>query len=284
MAQALHKEGSKEGLAGPSKRGTLLKRSEHVKEWRERFFELRDRKLYYYENADDANPNHSEGGEGGEQSMVEQMQARRAFLDGEGGEAGGVESDLEATTFPKGFFYTTGASVEPFEEEDDEAGMFYGFLISEEVGEGDAPAARMRLCTEDKRDRDEWCRVLMLARRPAWVPDKDAQASTCMVTGGNFSPMPKKRRHHCRRCGCVMLRDASLSKELHEIGYAKPVRVCTACEQGAAASRWITKIPKSARGRKKKNELHAAADAAAEAGRKAKNFVGSMFGGGSPKK
>lgn len=38
------------GRNGPSYRGELLKRSDHVREWRPRWFELKDRKLYYYDD------------------------------------------------------------------------------------------------------------------------------------------------------------------------------------------------------------------------------------------
>eukprot|EP01050_Picozoa_sp_SAG11_P019889 SAG11_NODE_3243_length_2587_cov_2.299035_2_plen_70_part_00 len=34
----------------------LLKRSDHVKEWRERWFHMHDRRIYYFECEEDARP------------------------------------------------------------------------------------------------------------------------------------------------------------------------------------------------------------------------------------
>ena len=39
----------------------LLKRSQHVKEWRSRYFILRNRKIYYYENEEEATPTQNGG-------------------------------------------------------------------------------------------------------------------------------------------------------------------------------------------------------------------------------
>jgi hypothetical protein len=51
-----HAETSEYGMAGPTLRGQLLKRSQHVKEWRERYFILKDRKIFYYESEEDSQP------------------------------------------------------------------------------------------------------------------------------------------------------------------------------------------------------------------------------------
>ena len=43
-----------EGREGPTKAGELQKQSDHVKEWRSRWFCLHERRLYYYENQEEA--------------------------------------------------------------------------------------------------------------------------------------------------------------------------------------------------------------------------------------
>ena len=44
------------GRAGPTHEGELLKKSDHVGEWRDRWFVLRERRLWYYENRGDSKP------------------------------------------------------------------------------------------------------------------------------------------------------------------------------------------------------------------------------------
>ena len=43
-----HKETSPQGLRGPELQAQLLKRSDHIKEWRSRYFHLHDRRIYYF--------------------------------------------------------------------------------------------------------------------------------------------------------------------------------------------------------------------------------------------
>lgn len=44
------------GRMGPTYAGELLKRSDHIREWRPRWFQLRERRLYYYDSGARAAP------------------------------------------------------------------------------------------------------------------------------------------------------------------------------------------------------------------------------------
>ena len=81
------------GRAGPTYKGELLKMSDHVKEWRPRWFVLKDRKLWYYEDEGDTKP------------------------------IRGSPNGL-----PKGYFDTTAAKISMFEDNDEE-GIFFGVIL-----------------------------------------------------------------------------------------------------------------------------------------------------------
>jgi hypothetical protein len=51
-----HKETSAQGLRGPDLQAQLLKRSDHIKEWRSRYFHLHDRRIYYFVSRRDGLP------------------------------------------------------------------------------------------------------------------------------------------------------------------------------------------------------------------------------------
>jgi hypothetical protein len=249
-----HKETSPQGLRGPELQAQLLKRSDHIKEWRSRYFHLHDRRIYYFECEEDAQP-------------------------------------VDGKTFHKGYIDLVGCSVSGFEDED-ENGSYYGFQVQEEYGlEGDGKGAgiddghKLRLCSAHEEQRDQWVEYIKEASRPTWLDEGetkgDPKYKVCMVTQKKFNL--KTRKSHCRRCGGVMCKEATAAMELPNMLYEGPQKVCTFCAEGQYASRHIVKIPKSERGNKKPKAHDAAADAASKmagAGVKAaKGFVGK-FGGG----
>lgn len=61
-----------------------------------------------------------------------------------------------------------------------------------------------------------------------WVPDNDA--GKCMVCKETkFSLL--NRRHHCRKCGCVVCANCSQHKFMLPAQSSKPLRVCNCCYQ-----------------------------------------------------
>jgi hypothetical protein len=255
------------GRAGPTMRGELLKRSDHIQEWRGRWFVLKNRRLWYYEQEADAKP-------------------IRGKPDG----------------LPKGYFDTTAAKVTPFEDHDDE-GVFFGFELEEEygiwTGGMEAGGDKIRLCSSVVEARDEWVDRLKLARRPAWVLDDEknifhkpaperpkvgGQMASCevdMETGEPFTFF--NRKHHCRKCGGAFLGTSCVKAALPDLDYPDPVWVCNPCHSGTKrSSRWIVKLPKSQRGAEgKAREIDRAADAVAETLSKTASAIGSFFSGGS---
>ena len=253
------------GRAGPTYKGELLKMSDHVKEWRPRWFVLKDRKLWYYENEGDA-------------------KSIRGSPNG----------------LPKGYFDTTAAKISMFEDDDDE-GIFFGFEIEEEYGiwTGGMEAAgdKIQLCSSQVEARDEWVRYLKMAARPSWVIDEPnsiyhkapahrqkagSEVATCevdMETGEPFSFF--NRKHHCRRCGGAFLGTSCVNEPVPELEYPDPVWVCNPCNsKSRRCSRWIIKLPKSQRGAEgKAREIDKMADAAAEGIAKTMSSIGAFFGG-----
>jgi hypothetical protein len=260
-------EHPKFGRAGPTMKGELLKRSDHIQEWRGRWFVLKDRRLWYYEQEADAKPIR--------------------------GHPNGLQ---------KGYFDTTGAKFTMFEDNDDE-GIFFGFELEEEygiwTGGMEAGGDKIRLCSSHVEARDEWVAQLKLAARPAWVIDDEANiyhkppgerpkagkaVASCevdMETGEPFTFF--NRKHHCRKCGGAFLATTCVKVPIPELEYPEPVWVCTPCNTGSKrCSRWITNLPKSQRGAEgKAREIDKAADAVAETLSKASSAIGSFFSGGS---
>ncbi len=256
------------GRAGPTMRGELLKRSDHIQEWRGRWFVLKNRRLWYYEQEADAKP-----------------------------------TKYSPDGLPKGYFDTTGAKITLFEDNDDD-GIFFGFELEEEygiwTGGMEAGGDKIRLCSSVVEARDEWVDRLKLARRPAWVLDdeksifhkpaserpkaaggKVASCEVDMETGEPFTFF--NRKHHCRKCGGAFLATSCVKAALPDLDYPDPVWVCNPCHKGTKrSSRWIVKLPKSQRGAAgKAREIDRAADAVAETLSKTASAIGAFFTGGS---
>lgn len=249
-----HKETSAQGLRGPELQAQLLKRSDHIKEWRSRYFHLHDRRIYYFECEEDAQP-------------------------------------VDGKTFHKGYIDLVGCAISDFEDED-ENGSYFGFQVVEEYGlEGDGKGSgpdrghQLRLCSAHKEQRDQWIDYIMEASRPTWLDEAetkgDPKYKVCMCCQKKFNL--KTRKSHCRRCGGVMCKACTAAMELPTMQYEAPQKVCTQCTEGQYASRHIVKIPKAERGNKKPKAVDAAADAAGKVlgdGMKAMKGLGGRFGGG----
>ena len=252
------------GRAGPTYEGELLKKSDHVGEWRDRWFVLRERRLWYYETRADSKP----------------MKGKPEGL-------------------PKGWFDTTAAKISAFEDPDEDApdGLFYGFELEEEYGVWtggmEAGGDKIRLCHSTIQARDEWLHFLKLAVRPAWVMDEGPGPSRFHRPGLSLDKDMEtqepftffNRKHHCRRCGGVFLGKNMVQVPVPELEYPEAVWVCNVCNSGKSGklcSRWIIKVPKSQRGAEgKKKAVDEMADAAVETLSKTFSAAASFFGGGS---
>jgi hypothetical protein len=150
------------GRAGPEWKGELLKQSAHIGKWADRYFVLKDRKLWYYEAQSDARP--SRGKPMGE---------------------------------PKGYFDCVAATFELFEEEDD-GEIFFGFELEEEYGLWtggiEASGDKIRLCHSVIEARDHVVEKLRYAARPSWVANDDERASVCMETKEPFTMFDRKHQ------------------------------------------------------------------------------------------
>ena len=219
-----------EGRAGPTHSGELHKMSEHIKEWRGRFFVLHNRKFYYYNTPEEGPSDPSLAGTEG---------------------------------LHKNYIDTTGMTVTTFEETDKQ-GNWFGLQVEEEfgtrVGGEEEKGQVQRLVTSLKDDRDEWVRLLRFASRPSFVHPDDPRAVVCMESREKFGVMAGM--NHCRACGGVFLKVNTTQQPLPELMYDEPVTICRPCESGAKKrSRWIAKVPKEQRSLKKKAAPAAATDA-----------------------
>jgi hypothetical protein len=239
----------------------LLKRSDHVKEWRSRYFHLHDRRIYYFECEEDAMP-------------------------------------VEGKTFHKGYLDMVGAQVSSFTDEESET-TYYGFEVLEEYGlEGDGKGSgadkglKLRLCSEHEEQRDKWVDAIKYASRPRWIDNKEDGAAICLACEKKFGMTTRKS--HCRRCGGVMCKKCTVLMNLPDMVrlliksadlcpfnrclaqhalliscefdismqvYEEPQKCCVKCQAGEYASRYIDKIPRKDRGNKKPKALDAGAGA-----------------------
>ena len=219
------------GRNGPTKAGDLHKQSEHVKEWRGRWFVLRDRKFYYY-NAEEEGPSNPE--------------------------LAGTEG------LHKNYIDTTGMTVKPFDETDAQ-GQWFGIEVVEEygtrVGGEEEDGQTQRLVTSLEAERDEWLQILQYASRPKFTHPDDPRAMDCMESHESFSLLAGK--NWCRACGGVFLKvNCVQGVMLPELLYDDPVTVCRPCnDKTKKRSRWIAKTPKEQRSLKKKAAPAAVADA-----------------------
>lgn len=219
-----------EGRPGPTKPGELQKQSDHVKEWRSRYFILAERRLYYYENQDEAPTELTAAGSQGQH---------------------------------KGWIDMTGAAIEPFED-DDADGHWYGIQVTEEWtlrddGSETTPQ-KWRLLSSIEEQIQDWQGCLMFASRPRWIDDDDPRGLFCMESAEKFSLT--KRKQYCRRCGGVFLKGHTTIASFPALGYEKPVTACRPCAEGKKkASRYINKVPKSKRSNRAPKLHDAAADA-----------------------
>lgn len=223
-----------QSLHGPTFGGELCKQSEHIKEWRSRYYILSNRRLYYYNNIGEAGEAGSNPGLAGTQGQ------HKAFLD------------------------MVGATIEEFEDEDSD-GHWFGLEIREEfavrgIGRVEEAGQCHRVVTSLEAQRANWAELLRYASRPAWVADGDPRAETCMESGEKFSKLSRKQ--YCRACGGVFMKVNVVKKPLPQLLYAEPVTVCRACDDGSKRrSRWIEKVPVEARSNKEKKAHEAATDA-----------------------
>jgi hypothetical protein len=284
-----HKETSPQGLRGPELQAQLLKRSDHIKEWRSRYFHLHDRRIYYFVSPHAATA-----------CRLPAAHARcsdgRAVLSAARRVAGRQECEEDAKpvdgkTFHKGYIDLVGCSVSLFTDEDDN-GSYYGFQVQEEYGlPGDGKGGdidsghKLRLCSAHEEQRDQWVEYIKEASRPTWLDEGDTKGDpkfkVCLCCQKKFNL--KNRKSHCRRCGGVMCKACTAAMELPAMLYTEPQKVCLQCTEGQYASRHILKIPKSQRGNKKPKAVDAAADAAGKMmgeGVKALKGLGGRFGGG----
>jgi hypothetical protein len=235
-----------QGRMGPTKAGDLHKQSEHVKEWRARWFVLHDRKFYYY-NAEEEGPS---------------------------------DPTLAGTEgLHKNYMDTTGMTVSAFEETDSQ-GKWFGLEVREEFGTrigGEVEDGQVqRLVTSVEAERDDWLTHLRYASRPKFTHPDDPRAMDCMDSREKFSLLNGKQ--WCRACGGAFLKVNTVQKPLPELLYSEPVTVCRPCDTGTKRrSRWIAKIPKEQRSLKKKAAPAAATDAvvggAKRGMKKGMNFV-----------
>ena len=184
------------GQGGPTRAGELSKRSDHVREWRPRYFALAKRRLYYYDAQGEA-----------------PTFARNAHSEG----------------FPKGYIDMVGATLSAFEERDDDGDYYYGLSITEEfceIIEGEEQEGQLwRLCSSEVGDRDEWLQALQYSARPTWLNDSDPRTVSCQHSNSPFTLT--KRRVNCRQCGGCFLKECTSLRALPELMYASPVPVCT---------------------------------------------------------
>ncbi|XP_022650017.1 pleckstrin homology domain-containing family F member 1 homolog isoform X2 [Varroa jacobsoni] len=96
-----------------------------------------------------------------------------------------------------------------------------------------------------------------------WVPDSDA--GKCMVCKETKFTL-LNRRHHCRKCGCVVCGNCSQHKFMLPAQSSKPLRVCDSCfdilsmGKGDFADIDLSSVPNAQDSRQPtKNELRAAA-------------------------
>lgn len=220
-----------EGLRGPTHEGELHKQSEHIKEWRGRYYVLYDRKLYYYNAKETAPSSPMQAGQEGE---------HKAWLD------------------------MTGATIELFED-DDSQGHWYGLKIQEEFSiRGEEKVKEdgqmHRVCTSLESDRDTWHQALRLASRPKWLTKDDNRTMVCMESGEKFSMVNRKQQ--CRACGGVFLKVNTQQMELPAINYPMPVTVCRPCGGGSKPrSRWVHKAPVDSRSNHTRKAHEQATDA-----------------------
>ena len=138
----------------------LLKQSAHIKEWRDRYFVLKERRIYYYSSEEDSKP------------------------------------DEDGKTWHKGYIDLVGCTVEGFEDSGEDLTTYYGFICTEEAPHPSDPTPPLRLCSAHEHQRDEWIETIKMASRPTWIDNGHVSAATCMCCQTKFGL--KKRKSHCR--------------------------------------------------------------------------------------
>ena len=265
------------GVDGPTAKGLLYKKSDRgcalppllppapprspqfcwwgCREFRPRYFELKQRRLNFWADGD----------------AIQALVIRR----GAKGQVSAEQHKAITEATAKGWRDIAGATLRSFEECCDgphgPRTNWYGIEIVEEFGVsrgrppaltraatergdfGDAsplyqPGDKTALFHHEVEARDMWMEALTLATRPTWVADSDPRASVCMESGQPFSFMD--RRHHCRKCGGIFRKAHLQSTPLPQLLYPDPVWVCNPCATAAKpASRWAeTKINTGERG------------------------------------
>ena len=251
-----HGETDEEGLVGPAMRGQLLKDSRVGSAKLPRFFVLDARRLYYFDAQADAAP------------ILASAQNQRYAVEA-----------AAASCLHKGWQDLVGCTVRLLPDESVSEFLncdtIYGLSIEEEVKHHESPQEAWRLYSVRRSERDEWVKAIQLASRPTWlgVDDRgtgmptaeppapgaakvlaqdDPRYKRCMICSQSFGI--NCRPSHCRRCGGVMCfkkvgkQTCTVLADLPELGYEAPQKMCTRCHhEKAPASRFVLKVPKTAR-------------------------------------
>ena len=199
-----------EGLDGPFFSQELLKKSDHLKEWRRRYVVLRTRRLYYYDTKEEAE---ADGGS-----------ACKGWLDVTGAT---ITVSQETDTIDDGL---DGDPIHTVMVEEE-----YGLQGSGEEGSG----ASMVLGSYGKEDAENLAEALRYGSRPRWLSDEYSEV--CMHSADPFTFLD--RRHHCRRCGGLFAYGSTTEAAHPHLNYPERVLTCVPCAEGARASRWLTKTP-----------------------------------------
>ena len=232
-----------EGRNGPTYETEMNKRSVHLREWRIRQFRISDRRIYYYDEEADMKPR-----------------------------------DDKPMGEHKGWLDLTGATLTPFDEEDEEVGKFFGVEIKEEYtlsgsGEQCEPETYI-LCSSNSVQRDRFIEILQYACRPTWLDDSSTE--TCMGSNEKFTFFD--RRHHCRRCGGIYISKMMTEVPMPSLNYTSSVLVCKTCDEGKSLiSRWVRKVPKCDRPVKAKDLGSEVTDTVMDGTRKALSAVGNFL-------